>query len=209
MTMINVKIDGSPVTVPTGTTILSAARSLNISIPTLCHVEGFEPSASCFLCAVKIEGRPNLWPSCAMPVAEGMAVVTDSEEVRAARKTALELLISDHAGDCIGPCKTGCPARLDIPNFISRIASDDHATAAQIVTDDLTLPASLGRVCPRLCEQRCRQCDVEEALSIRNLHRFAADYQTAPANGQAKAKAYVPAKAPPTGKRVAIVGAGP
>ena len=47
--------------------------------------------------------------------------------MRAARKTALELLLSDHAGDCIGPCRTGCPARLDIPNFIARIAAGDHA----------------------------------------------------------------------------------
>jgi formate dehydrogenase major subunit len=200
---LQLTIDKRSVEVPEGTTILQAARKLGIAIPTLCHVEGFEPSASCFLCAVQIEGRPNLWPSCAMPAAQGMTVLTNSETVRAARKTALELLISDHAGDCIGPCRTGCPARLDIPNFISRIAAGDHCKAAEIVTDDLTLPASLGRVCPRLCEQRCRQCEVEESLSIRNLHRFAADHQRAslPPNP--------PRKEPLTGRRAAIVGAGP
>ena len=95
--VLTLRIDGHPITVPPGTTILSAARQLGLSIPTLCHVEGFEPSASCFLCAVKIEGRPNLWPSCATPVADGMVVVNDSEEVRLARKTSLELLLSDHA----------------------------------------------------------------------------------------------------------------
>ena len=190
---------------PPGTTILGAARKLGIAIPTLCHVEGFEPSASCFLCAVQIEGRPNLWPSCATPVAPGMAVITNSAEVRAARKTALELLLSDHAGDCVAPCHTGCPAGLDIPGFIARIAAGDNAASARLVTDGLTLPASLGRVCPRLCEQHCRQCDVTEALSIRNLHRFSADYQR-----QAKSPP-PPADppAPPTGRRVAIVGAGP
>ena len=104
-----------------------------------------------------------------------MVVINDSDEVRLARKTALELLLSDHAGDCVGPCRTGCPARLDIPNFIERISAGDVPQATEIVTDDLTLPASLGRVCPRLCEERCRQCEVKEALSIRNLHRFAAD----------------------------------
>ena len=138
---LTLTIDGRPVSVPAGTTILSAARKLGLAVPTLCHVEGFEPSASCFLCAVKIEGRPNLWPSCATPAAEGMVVINDSEEVRAARKTSLELLLSDHAGDCIGPCRTGCPARLDIPNFIERISAGDHDKAAEIVTDDLTLPA--------------------------------------------------------------------
>src|ERR1035438_9064120 len=154
MTNVKLTIDGQPVAVAPGTTILSAARTLGLSIPTLCHVEGFEPSASCFLCAVKIQGRPNLWPSCSTPAAEGMVVISDSDEVRAARKTSLELLLSDHAGDCIGPCRTGCPARLDIPGFIAGIAAGDHSKAAQIVTDSLTLPASLGRVCPRLCEQR-------------------------------------------------------
>ncbi len=224
-------IDSRPIEVPAGTTILRAARKLGISIPTLCHVEGFEPSASCFLCAVKIEGRPNLWPSCATPAADGMVVINDSEEVRAARKTSLELLLSDHAGDCVGPCRTGCPARLDIPNFIAQIAAGDHRKSADIVTDDLTLPASLGRVCPRLCEERCRQCDVEESLSIRNLHRFVADYQRARPEVVGRASLPPPGHlaighvnagetpdatggtpvplTPATGKRVAIVGAGP
>jgi formate dehydrogenase major subunit len=223
MTPVNITINGRKVEVTAGQTILQAARTLGLAIPTLCHVEGFEPSASCFLCAVKIEGRPNLWPSCATPAAEGMVVITDSDEVRAARKTSLELLLSDHAGDCIGPCRTGCPARLDIPGFIAAIAVGDHPKAAEIVTDDLTLPASLGRVCPRLCEERCRQCDVEEALSIRNLHRFAAEA------GQRASPVHAPAALYPNpnlnldqfrsvsmasaprelSKRVAIVGAGP
>jgi formate dehydrogenase major subunit len=209
MTTFAITIDGRKVEVTTGQTILQAARKLGLSIPTLCHVEGFEPSASCFLCSVKIEGRPNLWPSCATPAAEGMVVINDSDEVRAARKTSLELLLSDHAGDCVGPCRTGCPARLDIPGFIAGIAAGDHQKAAEIVTEDLTLPASLGRVCPRLCEQRCRQCDVEEALSIRNLHRFAADHQRR-ARTPAQPAGGTPAPlSPPTGRRVAIVGAGP
>jgi formate dehydrogenase major subunit len=221
-------IDGRRVSVAPGTTILSAARKSGLAIPTLCHVEGFEPSASCFVCAVKIEGRPNLWPSCATPAAEGMVVITDSEEVRAARKTSLELLLSDHAGDCIGPCRTGCPARLDIPNFIERISAGDPRKAAEIVTDDLTLPASLGRVCPRLCEQQCRQCEVKEALSIRNLHRFAADHQRTsgalvgqasrlspgrlalgPANAGEMPAQLTGGTPAPLAKRVAIVGAGP
>jgi formate dehydrogenase major subunit len=209
MTAIKLTIDGRQVEVTAGQTILQASRQLGISIPTLCHVEGFAPSASCFLCAVEIQGRPTLWPSCATPVTEGMVVITDSDGVRAARKTALELLLSDHAGDCVGPCQTGCPAGLDIPGFIAGIAAGDQRRSAEIVTGDLTLPASLGRVCPRLCEQRCRQCDVEEPLSIRNLHRFAADRQRqagTPAQPAGKTPAPLP---PPTGKRVAIVGAGP
>lgn len=196
-------IDGLPVEAAPGETILQVARRAGVRIPTLCHVEGFAPSASCFICAVKIAGRPNLWPSCAMPAAPGMVVETNSPEVREARKTALELLVSDHAGDCVGPCQTGCPARLRIPEFIAQIAVDNPAEAAAIVHDDLTLPASLGRVCPRLCEQRCRRCQAEAALSIRNLHRFAADQH------RRAAGPYRPPHAASTGKRAAIVGAGP
>jgi len=200
---VKLTIDGHEVEVAPGQTILEAARKLGISIPTLCWVDDFPAAASCFVCAVRIEGRPNHSPACATPVAEGMTVISDSADVRHARKTALELLLSDHAGDCIGPCRTGCPARLDIPNFISRTAAGDHPKAAEIVTDDLVLPASLGRICPRLCEKRCRRCELEGSLSIRSLHRFAADHQ------RRSASPYVPDKMKPSGKRVAIVGAGP
>jgi len=206
MTLVSLTIDSLPVQVEAGQTILQAARKAGVAIPTLCYVEGFQASSSCFLCVVQLQGRAGLWPSCAMPAAEGMAVITNSEEIRAARKTALELLLSDHTGDCIGPCRTGCPARLDIPNFIGRIAAGDDRASADIVTQDLTLPASLGRVCPRLCEQRCRQCDVAEPLSIRNLHRFAADHNRLLADGRAGGPR---PPVEPTGKRVAIVGAGP
>ena len=96
MNMVTLKIDGREISVEEGTTILDAAVLLGIRIPTLCKVQNFPPSASCFLCAVKIEGRKNLTPSCATPAEEGMIVHTDSDEVRASRKTSLELLLSDH-----------------------------------------------------------------------------------------------------------------
>ena len=173
--MVTLTIDGQTTTVEAGTTILSAARGLGIRIPTLCHVDGFPPSASCFLCAVQVEGKATLSPSCAMPVADGMVVDTDSDEIRASRKMALELLLSDHAGDCIGPCMTGCPARFDIPGFLTEVSAGDDRRSAEIAADFLALPAALGRICPRLCEQRCHRCEAEAALSVGGLHRFAAD----------------------------------
>ena len=69
--MITLTIDGREVSVEAGTTILDAARRLGIEIPTLCHVEGLEPSASCFLCCVQVEGARTLSPACAMPAADG------------------------------------------------------------------------------------------------------------------------------------------
>jgi formate dehydrogenase major subunit len=201
--MVTLTIDGRTATVEAGTTILSAARGLGIRIPTLCHVDGFPPSSSCFLCAVQVVGKATLSPSCAMPVADGMVVDTDSDDVRASRKLALELLLSDHAGDCIGPCMTGCPARFDIPGFLTEVSAGNDRRSAEIAADFLALPAALGRICPRLCEERCHRCEAEAALSVGGLHRFAADRDLA------SGARYVPRADKASGKHVAIVGAGP
>src|SRR5689334_17938859 len=120
--MVNLIIDGRTVTADSGSTILHAARKLGIRIPTMSHVPGIEPAASCFVCAVQIEGRRTLSPACAMRVAEGMVVATNTPDVRNARKMALELLLSDHAGECLAPCAAQCPAGLDIPGFVHGIA---------------------------------------------------------------------------------------
>jgi formate dehydrogenase major subunit len=196
--MVRLTIDGRVVNVPEGTTILEAARWLGVRIPTLCHVPGLEAAASCFVCAVQIEGRRTLAPACAMPVSEGMSVTTDSEDVRAARRMSLELLLSDHAGDCIAPCAATCPAGLEIPQFVSEIARDDSHRALAVISERLALPGSLGRICPRLCEQQCRRCDHDQGLAIGSLHRFAADHAS-----------YLPPREPATGKSAGIVGAGP
>ncbi len=201
--MLTLTIDGHEITVEPGTTLLDAARCLGLHIPTLCHVEGLEPSASCFLCCVQVEGARTLSPACAMPAADGMAVTTASDDVRAARKMALELLLSDHAGDCIAPCAARCPAGLDIPGFVRGIAAGSNRQAAAVIAETLSLPGTLGRVCPRLCEQHCRRCDHDEGLAIAALHRYAADR-----NGKAP-RPFAPAPAAASGKTVGIVGAGP
>ncbi len=201
--MVRLTINGRETCVEEGTSILDAARRLAIRIPTLCHVQGFPPSASCSLCAVQVEGRANLSPSCAIPVAEGMAVFTDTDEVRASRKAALELLLSDHVGDCVGPCRTGCPAQLDIPGFLFEAGAGNFRRAAEIASDYLTLPAALGRICPRLCEQRCHRCETGDSLAIGSLHRFVADQDLSAGTR------YLPRQEAGSGKRVAIVGAGP
>jgi formate dehydrogenase major subunit len=206
--MITLTIDGRQVSVPPGTTVLDAARWLGIRIPTMCHVPGIESAASCFLCAVQIEGRRTLSPSCAMPAAEGMVVATGTEDVRTARRMALELLLSDHAGECVAPCAAKCPAGLDIPGFVRALATQGIATgdtrqAMQVIGRHLALPGSLGRICPRLCEQACRRCDLDQGLAIGALHRYAAD------RDRAGAAPYLPPRAPATGRSVAIVGAGP
>jgi formate dehydrogenase major subunit len=202
--MLNLTIDGRRLSVETGTTVLEAARRIGIDIPTLCHVEGLAPASSCFLCCVQVEGARALSPACALPAAEGMVVSSDSDDIRASRKMALELLLSDHAGDCIAPCSAGCPADLDIAAYVYQIASGRVDEAMRVLFDRLALPGSLGRICPRFCEQDCRRCDYDrQSLAIAALHRYSTDR-----NQQAE-QPFVPQVEASSGKMVAIVGAGP
>ena len=201
--MIKLTIDGKHIAMPPGSTVLDAAKWLGIRIPTMCHVPGIEAASSCFVCAVQVEGRRTLSPACGLQVAEGMVVATDTPDVRNARKMALELLLSDHAGECVAPCAARCPAGLDIPGFVQGIAAGDNRHAVEVIAEKLALPGSLGRVCPRLCEQQCRRCDLDQSLTIGTLHRFATDVD------QAGGAPYLPSREPLSGKSVAIVGAGP
>src|SRR5512147_1994679 len=111
MALVKLEIDGRRVTADGNQTILEAARQHGIqTIPTLCHDQQLEPFASCFVCVVKVKGARSLLPACSTKVSNGMVVETNSLEVRQSRKAALELLLSDHYADCIGPCQVSCPA---------------------------------------------------------------------------------------------------
>jgi len=98
--MPQVEIDKRTLKVTEGTTILDAARSAGIQIPTLCYLEGMQAIGACRVCLVEVEGAKNLVASCVTPVSEGMKVNTKSRRVRNARRTIVELLLSDHEGDC-------------------------------------------------------------------------------------------------------------
>lgn len=200
---IHLTIDGKAITVPAGSTVLHAAQQAGITIPTLCYLEGCKASTSCMVCAVRIEGYPSLIPSCGMMAQQGMVVSSDTPEVRNARKTALELLLSEHAGDCEGPCSVGCPAGMDIPKMIRAIRDGKLKEAIEIIKNDIALPAILGRICPAPCEKVCRRSQHDAAVSICLLKRYAADADLA------SPQPYRPACRLSTGKQVAIIGAGP
>jgi len=199
-------VDNRQVEVDKGATILEAARKLGIEIPTMCFLKGYEPSTSCMVCVVKIEGMASLMPACGTPAAEGMRVQSDCDQVRQARKAALELLLSDHLGDCLGPCNVICPAQMNIPLMIRQIRSGSLRDAIVTVKRDIALPAVLGRICPAPCERGCRRAAVDEfgeAVSICLLKRYVADVDLQ------SGKPYLPACEPSLNKRAAIVGAGP
>lgn len=107
MANVNLTINGKPVEVPSGTTILEAAKSVGIRIPTLCAYEGMGPHASCRLCIVKIEGEEKEKLSCAVKVSEGMAVQTDSEELYVKRRETLMEMFRQHKVDCHQCARTG------------------------------------------------------------------------------------------------------
>lgn len=104
--MVNLTINDTPISVPEGTTILTAARELGLKIPTLCHIKFDEFHiehcyGSCRVCVVEVEGRPNLAPACCTPVFEGMKVKTNSIRAINGRRTILDLLLSNHPKDCL------------------------------------------------------------------------------------------------------------
>jgi ferredoxin len=201
--MLKLTIDGREVQVDAGATILDAAQKLGIEIPTMCYLRGHEATTSCMVCVVRVARSGSLVPACGAMAQDGMEVDTRSTEVLAARKSALELLLSDHVGDCVGPCQIGCPAHMDIPQMLRSIAAGDMRRAIATIKKDIALPAVLGRICPAPCENACRRAQHDKAVSICLLKRFAADVDLA------TGKPFRPVRAARRGKRVAIVGAGP
>jgi len=201
--MIRLTIDNHEVQVPDGTTILEAAEKVGIYIPTLCYAKTLKPSTSCMVCVVRVEGIKHLLPACGTRVAENMHVITCDEHIQKARKAAVELLLSDHVGDCLGPCMVGCPAKMNIPLMIRQIAAGDFGAAIQTVKKDISLPAVLGRICPAPCEKVCRRKQADGAVSICLLKRFVADVDLG------SEMPFTPTCQQDTGKKVAIVGGGP
>ena len=203
MAKISFILNGEKVVAETGSTILEAAQQNGVEIPTLCHDPRLNPSAACRLCLVEVEGARGPMPACAAPLTEGMVVRTVTDELVENRRMALELLLSDHYGDCIAPCKLACPAGIDVQGYIGLIANGEYREALKLIKQNNPLPLVIGRVCPRFCETKCRRNLLEGPVAINALKRFVADYDLN--NGTP----YVPEVKPATGHRVAIIGGGP
>lgn len=200
---ISITLNNKQISAEPTETILDVAKRNGIQIPTLCHQPTLKPFGSCFVCVVEVKGAPRLIPSCATLVTNGMIIETDSDRVRKSRKVCVELLLSDHVGDCRGPCQVKCPANIDIPGFISLLAHKNEEEAIKLIKEAIPFPAALGRVCPRPCEQQCKLVCSGDAVSICFLKRYIADVDLA------RPEPYVPRTNKPTGKKIAIVGAGP
>ena len=158
--MIEIVINGRPVDVPEGLSILEAAKLVQVKIPTLCHHPDLPPTAACGLCIVRIEGTAKLLRACCTPVEPGMRIVTHDPEIVNVRRTVLELILSNHPNDCL-KCGRNQSCELqrlaadfgitedDFQKFIGGSPKDD-STGAFVIEPDKCIHC--GR-CIEICQQ--------------------------------------------------------
>ncbi len=170
--MVNIKINGMPVQVEAGTTVLNAAKKVNIKIPTLCYNPDLPPWAACGLCIVRIEGSPKMVRACTTPVAEGMSFVTHDREIIKVRRTILELILSNHMSDCLQCPRNGsCELQTLAAEF--GIREVPFQNIAKMLPIDSSNPAIILN--PEKCI-RCGRCvkvcqDVQNVWAIEFLGR--------------------------------------
>ncbi len=197
------KIDNREIKVPEGLSVLGAARMLGIHIPTMCYREGKPHFTSCMMCMVKDRKTGKLFPSCSVKAVEDMDIISRDKEVEESRRMALDLLLSEHVGDCEAPCQVTCPAHMNIPLMNRLLAEGAFLEAVKVVKKDIALPAVFGRICPAPCEGACRRKGIDSAVSICLLKRYAGDHLLKDTG------TWRPDKAESSGKKVAVIGGGP
>ncbi len=200
--MIHLTIDHISLSVPEGSSVLEAARTAGMDIPSMCYKEGHDNHPSCMVCMVRDRKTGNLFPSCSIKVTEGMDLISNDEQVKEARRDALELLLSDHVGDCEAPCSLACPAGMNIPLMNRLIAANRFDESLKVVKEEIALPYILGFICPAPCEKACRRRQIDDSVSICLLKRFVAAEDE-------KSGQWLPPVEVSTGKKVAILGSGP
>ncbi|MCI5778681.1 MAG: FAD-dependent oxidoreductase [Lentisphaeria bacterium] len=193
-------IDGKAVTAEPGQTVMDAAKAHGIHIPGLCGEPRISKTTSCFVCVVRDKKTGKFLPSCSARPAPGQEIEVNHPDVLAMRRTALNLLLSEHNGDCEAPCTLACPAHAAVEEYVRAAAHGDFAKALGIIKERIPLPMTIGRVCPRFCEKQCRRNVDGEPVAINEFKRLSADmcYDS-----------YMEELPPASGKRAAIVGGGP
>jgi formate dehydrogenase major subunit len=203
-----IEVDGHQFTGREGQTILEICRDNGIDVPTLCYEPKLPGFGACRMCVVEVEGEEHPPISCSRAAEPNMVVQTQTPRLRQVRKTNLELIFSDHNAYCLPPCQNKCPSHIDIPGFLKANTEGNWAESARIFKRTIPFPSVLGRVCPAPCEEHCRRDEVEEAIAIRDSHRYAGDQVLKAQNDGVKAP--VPFEVQPaSGKRVAVIGSGP
>jgi formate dehydrogenase major subunit len=206
---IRIEVDGRVVEGLEGQTILEVCRDNGIEIPTLCYEPKLPGFGACRMCVVEVEGEDAPPISCSREAEAGMVVRTQTDELRRLRKTNLELIFSDHNAYCLPPCQNKCPSHIDIPGFLKANAEANWRESVRIFKRTIPFPSVLGRVCPAPCEEHCRRDEVDEAIAIRDSHRYAGD-QVLKAMHEDGIEPPLPfEKQPASGRKAAVIGSGP
>ncbi|WP_028021936.1 formate dehydrogenase subunit alpha [Enterovibrio calviensis] len=169
---ITLSIDGWPVTVPEGTSVMRAAASMNIQIPKLCATDSLEAFGSCRLCVVDIEGMRGKPASCTTPVAEGMVVTTQNSALQKLRRNVMELYISDHPLDCLTCAVNGDCELQDMAGAVGLrdvrygFDGENHLNMEKDTSNPyFTFDTSKCIVCSR-CVRACEEIQGQHALTV-------------------------------------------
>jgi NADPH-dependent glutamate synthase beta subunit-like oxidoreductase/formate hydrogenlyase subunit 6/NADH:ubiquinone oxidoreductase subunit I/ferredoxin len=206
---IRIEVDGRVVEGFEGQTILEVCRDNGIEIPTLCYEPKLPGFGACRMCVVEVEGEEHPPISCSRSCEDGMKVETQTEEVRRLRRTNLELIFSDHNAYCLPPCQNKCPSHIDIPGFLKANAESNWRESTRIFKRTIPFPSVLGRVCPAPCEEHCRRDEVDEAIAIRDSHRYAGDQVLKSMLDDGVDPPIPFERQAGSGRRAAVIGSGP
>ncbi|MES2210672.1 MAG: FAD-dependent oxidoreductase [Chloroflexota bacterium] len=206
---IRMEVDGRIVEGLEGQTILEVCRDNGIEIPTLCYEPKLPGFGACRMCVVEVEGEEHPPISCSRAAEDGMKVQTQTEELRRLRRTNLELIFSDHNAYCLPPCQNKCPSHIDIPGFLKQNAEGNWRESTRVFKRTIPFPSVLGRVCPAPCEDHCRRDEVDEAIAIRDSHRYAGDQVLKQMLDEGIDPPVPFDMQPKTGRRAAVIGSGP
>ncbi|MCI0345789.1 MAG: FAD-dependent oxidoreductase [Chloroflexi bacterium] len=206
---IRIEVDGRIIEGLAGQTILEVCRDNDIEIPTLCYEPKLPGFGACRMCVVEVEGEEHPPISCSRAAEPDMVIQTQTDEIRRLRRTNLELIFSDHNAYCLPPCQNKCQSHVDIPGFLKQNAEGDWRESTRIFKRTIPFPSVLGRVCPAPCEDHCRRDEVDEAIAIRDSHRYAGDMVIRQQLDENLDPPLPFEQLPKTGRRVAVIGSGP
>jgi|GEM_PF-1605791 len=167
--MPNIKINGIEYSFTDGESILQIALRNNIDIPSLCYLKDTKKYISCMLCIVKDKSNNELIPSCGVKAVDGMDIDADAQEVIDARIETLQVLLAEHTGDCIAPCRRVCPFDINISLLLRYIENKQFEETYKLIIYEMPFPSIITKLCTKPCEKSCRRGIIDNPVSISNI----------------------------------------
>ncbi len=164
--MVNIKINGVDYSVPEGSTILEAARTAGIKIPTLCYLKDINAIGACRICVVEVKGARSLVASCVYPVNEGMEVFTNTPKVIESRKTTLELILSNHKKECLSCVRSGSCELQELCNEYGVEENRFEGENPAVELDDSAMHMTRDNSKCILCRRCVAACGVTQGIGV-------------------------------------------